>query len=156
MPDRTTDPVDALLPRIGALLTRYGSGLQPPCPPERLVELRARCAAELGAELPEGYAALLARTDGLNWDGAVINASHRAPVVGHPGRRLNDVVEMNLIWRDHPSMAAWFVCGESNLDLYALHLATGRFHVLEQVPTHSFEAYDTFAELFEAAYRDRL
>src|SRR5688572_29761582 len=71
-----------LLAEVRTEQARYGGHRQPPCTEERLALLRRRVREELGAELPDEYAAFLREQDGLNYNGLFIYASETRPIVG--------------------------------------------------------------------------
>jgi hypothetical protein len=135
---------------------RYGEQRQPACTEERSERLRRRMHEELGAELPNEYAAFLRTQDGLNHNGVFVYASETAPVVGSPRATIQGIVEANLGWRYDEQPSTYLVFGEGNMDLYARHLPTGEYHVIDRVPGNLVETYPSFDDLLAAALRAHL
>jgi hypothetical protein len=142
-----------LLDELEAVQARYGEQPQPPCPDDRLEQLRQRVREELGAELPDEYIAFLRTRDGLNHNGLFIYASETAPVVGATNATIQGVVQANLGWRDYEPWGAYLVFGEGNMDLYVRHLPTGEYRVIDRVPGNIIETHPSFDRLLAAALR---
>jgi len=140
-----------LLTRLRLAQATYGEQSQPPCPDERLARLRRRVRDELGADLPDEYAAFLREQDGLNHNGLFVYASEPTPIVGATGATIQGMVEANLIWRDDEHMIPYLVFGDGNLDLYALHVPTGEYQVVDRVPGNLIATYPSFEHLIAAA-----
>jgi hypothetical protein len=145
-----------LLDELAAARARYGEQRQPPCTDDQLVRLRQRVREELGAELPDEYAAFLRGQDGLNHNGLFIYASETAPVVGARDATIQGIVEANLGWRDVEQMVTYLVFGEGNMDLYVRHLPTGAYQVIDRVPGNLIETHPSFDQLLAAALRSHL
>lgn len=145
-----------LLAEVRAEQARYGGHRQPPCTEERLARLRRRVREELGAELPDEYVELLREQDGLNYNGLFIYASETTPIVGARDASIQGIVEANLGWRDIESMNVYLVFGDGNMDLYARHLPTGEYHVLDRVPGNLIETHPSFELLMAAAFKSHL
>lgn len=145
-----------LLDEVRAEQARYGGHIQPPCTEERLAQLRLRVRDELGAELPEEYADLLRMQDGMNYNGLFLYASETTPIVRARGAAIQGIVEANLGWRDDERLNAYLVFGDGNMDLYARHLPTGEYHVLDRVPGNLIETHPSFELLIVAALTSHL
>jgi hypothetical protein len=145
-----------LLDELEAARVRYGEPRQPPCTDDRLEQLRQRMREELGAELPDEYAAFLRDQDGMNHNGLFIYASGTAPVVGARDATIQGIVEANLGWRDVEQMVSYLVFGEGNMDVYVLHVPTGAYQVIDRVPGNLIETHPSFDQLLAAALRAHL
>jgi len=145
-----------LLARLRAAQATYGEQSQPPCTDERLAHLRRRVRDELGTDLPDEYAAFLRTQDGLNHNGLFIYASETTPIVGTAGATIQGIVEANQIWRDDERLTRYLIFGDGNLDLYARHLPTGEYHVVDRVPGNLVATYPSFEQLIAAALEAHL
>lgn len=145
-----------LLDELEAARAGYGEQRQTPCTDDQLEQLRQRVREQLGAELPDEYAAFLRTQDGLNHNGLFIYASETAPVVGARDATIQGIVEANLVWRDVEQMVTYLVFGEGNMDLYVRHLPTGAYQVIDRVPGNLVETYGSFEQLLAAALRAHL
>jgi hypothetical protein len=142
-----------LLAELEAERARYGGRRQPACTDDRLERLRRRVRQRLDAELPREYAAFLRVQDGLNHNGLFVYASETAPVVGASDATIQGLVEANLVWSDDERLRSYLVFGDGNMDLYARHLPTGEYHVLDRVPGNLIERYPSFEQLLAAALK---
>jgi hypothetical protein len=147
---------EQLLTQVGAEQAKYGERAQPPCTEERLDGLRRRARQELGAEVPEEYAAFLRAQDGLNHNGLFIYASETSPVAGAPDAAIEGLVEANLGWRDDEHFNNYLVFGEGNMDLYVRHLPTGDYQVIDRTPGNLIETHPSFNQLLAAALKAHL
>lgn len=147
---------EQLLTQVGAEQARYGERSQPPCTEERLERLRRRARQELGAEVPEEYAAFLRTQDGLNHNGLFIYASETSPVNGAPDATIEGFVEANLGWRDDEFFKDYLVYGEGNMDLYVRHLPTGDYQTIDRTPGNLIGTHPSFEQLIAAALQAHL
>ena len=147
---------EQLLDELEATQARYGEQRQPPCTDHRVEHLRQRVREELGAELPDAYAAFLRARDGLNHNGLFIYASETAPIVGATNATIQGIVQANLAWRDDEHFVNYLVFGEGNMDLYVRHLPTGDYHVVDRVPGNLIETHPSFEQLLAVALRAHL
>jgi SMI1 / KNR4 family (SUKH-1) len=147
---------ERLLTAVGAEQAKYGEQSQPPCTEERLERLRRRTRAELGAELPEEYAAFLRTQDGLNHNGLFIYASEPSPVAGAGDAVIEGFVEANLGWREDEHFRAYLIFGEGNMDFYVRHLPTGEYQVIDRTPGNLIETHPSFDGLIAAALKAHL
>jgi hypothetical protein len=145
-----------LLDELRAAQAKYGEQRQPACTEARLERLRQRVRDELGAELPDEYAAFLRAQDGLNHNGLFIYASETAPVVGSTHATIQGIVEANLGWRDDERFLEYLALGEGNMDVYVRHVPTGEYHVVDRVPGNLIERYRSFDQLLAAALKAHL
>jgi len=148
--------LDTLISEIADRKAQRQRHLQPPCPPDRLDGLRKNCLADLKSPLPEGYAELLRRTDGIDWNGTVFYASATAPIVGYSDRLIEGFIEANLNRRSGGECEHLLIFGESGMEMYAFSMDTQHFHVLDQLSLDQLEEYASFEQLFTAAYEKRL
>lgn len=140
-----------LLKRVGEEQRRFGSRLQPPCSEEQLQLLVTGADKELHTELPPEYLNFLRLTNGLDWNGVVIYASDTVPIVGHPDRFINGIVEMNLNYREDPRFEDLLVIGSNGMDIYTYRISTGACEVYDEVPHELVETVPTFDELITKA-----
>lgn len=145
-----------LLSEVEAAQAKYGGRMQPPCSGEQLARLRESVRRGLQAELPEAYAALLRRTDGLNWNGLFIYASEETAIVGAPDASIPGFAEMNVLYRDDEWFDDLLVFGEGNMDLYVRRISTGEYQVIDRVPGNVIETLPSFERLLAAAIEAHL
>ena len=88
----------------------------------RIAALRAALQREFGATLPEDYAALLRRSDGVDFDGLVLYGSWQSEVTPGPGGFWQGLVAANKLWREGPGHEAYLILGETDIDLFTVGL----------------------------------
>jgi hypothetical protein len=130
--------------------------ITPPAPAQEIATLREKIRPELGIDLPEDYAAFLAASNGLDWNGTVFHATERRTEA--PGRPfLDGVIEANLDLRHVEELARLLVLGEFEVvDLFVYDPASPSFRILDRFSLHTYEQYDSFELLFAAAIGRRL
>ena len=145
-----------LLAEVRAAQIKYGEQSQPTCTGGRIAQLRRRVREELGAELPDDYAAFLRTQNGLNHNGLFIYASETTPIVGLSNAIIEGIIEANQGWRADESLADYLVFGEGNMDVYVRHLPTGDYRVLSRTPVAHIETHPSFDHLIAAALKAHL
>lgn len=140
-----------LLKTIGERASSYGESLQPPCSTESLAALHNRVQDELGVQLPEEFAAFLAKVNGLDWNGLVIYASERSPIVGYTDRFIEGIVEGNLSHRDQEPMNDFLVFGDDGDALYTFCISDRSYQVITTIGLTVLETFATFDELLTNA-----
>ena len=140
-----------LLRRVAAEQARSGGGPQNPCSQVQFARLRWRVRTELDAELPAEYVDLLAQVNGLDWNGVVLYASETTPIVGHPGRSIAGLVEVNLAFRDDQRFADLLVLGSDGMDIFTYRVSAGGYEVYDEVPHDLLAAGLSFDALMTRA-----
>jgi hypothetical protein len=124
--------------------------------PQALKKLRLRAAQELGHDIPQQYADFLAITDGLDWNGLVVYASERTPIVGYSDRFIEGFVEGNLNYRDFEPMNGFLVFADDGVALYAYCISARQFQVILSVGLSVLKSFPTFDELLASAFQDHV
>ena len=88
----------------------------------RIEALRGALLREFGATLPDEYAALLRRSDGLDFDGLVLYGSWQSEATPGPGGFWQGLVATNKLWRHGHGHDGWLVLGETDIDLFTVNL----------------------------------
>lgn len=146
-----------LLEEIHDEQAKYNETRQPPATDDDIAKLTKRASEEFGTALPEQYFEFLRGENGIDYNGLVIYGTATLPLVDDPSKSLGGFVETNLLWRDNPDLKSYLVFGEGNLDLYALHLETGEFRVIDRTPTSNVEErHSSFDALLASAIRAHL
>ena len=129
--------------------------LHPPATEAEIDDLRRQAVRSLGAELPEAYLDLLRLADGVQFDGVIVYASHRAPDAD-PHAAPPSLVEANLSLREADVFGDYVVFGGADDLLLALHRPTGEYQALDPFGLDADEAFDSFNALVLWAYGKRL
>lgn len=88
----------------------------------RIAALRGALQREFGATLPDDYAALLRRSDGVDFDGLVLYGSTQSQASPGPGGFWQGLVTANKLWRQGPGHDGYLVLGETDIDLFTVSL----------------------------------
>lgn len=139
-----TEPLDRLLDEVA----EQGWELNKPASPSALAGADAWFRARTGGQLPSGYRDVLARTDGLDFNGSVLYATHDARTVG--GLFVAGLAESNERLAD--SGGTWI--GEANGDLFGL--AAGAWAIADKVSRQVLEQHDDCTALLARVLRKYL
>jgi hypothetical protein len=146
----------ALLETVRDRMKSYGEGSQPPCSPSELEKLRNRAVHELGHAVPDVYAAFLALANGLDWNGLVVYASERTPIVGHTDRFIEGYVEANLDYRGFDPLSNYLIFADDGVVFYTYHISLARYEVILRVGLSVLESFGSFDELLVSAFKGHL
>jgi hypothetical protein len=130
--------------------------VQPGADEATIAAVRERLRSLFGATLPDAYADLLRREDGVDVDGLVLYGSWQTPDVRGPGGFWQGLVAANLLWRDVPGREDYLVLGDSDLYLLTVDLDGSAPLLRDRVtaePVESFPDVATAIELLLAARR---
>lgn len=130
--------------------------MQPGADEATIATVRERLRSLFGAVLPDAYADLLRREDGVDVDGLVLYGSWQSPDARGPGGFWQGLVAANLLWRDVPGREDYLVLGDSDLYLLTVDLDGGAPLLRDRVtaePVESFPDVATAIELLLAARR---
>jgi hypothetical protein len=130
--------------------------VQPGADEAAIAAVRERLRSLFGATLPDAYADLLRREDGVDVDGLVLYGSWQSPDARGPGGFWQGLVAANLLWRDVPGRESYLVLGDSDLYLLTVDLDGGAPLLRDRVtaePVESFPDVATAIELLLAARR---
>jgi hypothetical protein len=145
-----------ILGKVLRQMRREGSKPQPACSPQDLLKMRRRASEQFSTALPRAYCTFLTITNGLDWDGLVIYATHRIPIVGFDDRFIDGFVEANLAHRDYPVFNDLLVFGENGTVVFVFDMAHREYQVLMNIGLDVLERYSTFDKLMTNALGEHL
>jgi len=116
------DGMDAVIVAARDAQVAVGEIVQPGADEARIAALRAALQREFGATLPDDYAALLRRSDGVDFDGLVLYGSWQSEANPGPGGFWQGLIAANKLWREGPGHEAYLVLGETDIDLFTVNL----------------------------------
>ncbi|MDP5277803.1 YrhA family protein [Sphingomonas sp. DG1-23] len=114
--------MDAVIMAARDAQVAIGETVQAGADEARIGVLRGALQREFGATLPEDYAALLRRSDGVDFDGLVLYGSAQSEANPGPGGFWQGLVAANKLWREGPGHARYLVLGETDIDLFTVDL----------------------------------
>jgi hypothetical protein len=123
--------------------------VQPGADETAIAALRARLRARFGAALPDAYADLLRREDGVDVDGLVLYGSWQSPDARGPGGFWQGLVATNELWRDVPGREDYLVLGDSDLYLLTVDLDGGAPVLRDRVTAEPVERFPDVATAIE-------
>lgn len=139
--------LDGLLDQVVA----EGWSLNPPATAEGIAAVERWFQSQVGIDLPDGYGSLLKRTDGLDFNGAVIYASADSteqvfiPGIAESNARLNEDLETSQRY-----------VGETGSDLYAVEAGGTRWSIVDRVSRDVDETFASSEEMLAAVLRKYL
>jgi hypothetical protein len=146
--------LDDILGRVAAEEARFKYHLQPPCPDDKLEEMKQQAREAFGVEVPDGYVRFLRRMNGLDFNGTLFFAAQKEPRVDKPSTFIEGFVDANLIRREYAENFLFF--GESGMEMYAYNLDSSRYEVVDSVSLDAYESFGSYGELMTAALEKRL
>lgn len=114
--------MDAVIVAARDAQVAVGEQVQAGADEARIATLRAALQREFGATLPDDYAALLRRSDGVDFDGLVLYGSWQSEATPGPAGFWQGVVAANRLWRQGPGHEKYLVLGETDIDLFTVDL----------------------------------
>jgi hypothetical protein len=125
--------------------TPFDEPVQPGADEAAIADLRVRLRERFGATLPEAYADLLRREDGVDADGLVLYGSRQSPQARGPGGFWQGLVAANELWRDVPGLEDHLVLGDSDLYLLTVDLDGGAPVLRDRVTAEPVERFPDVA-----------
>ena len=116
------DGMDAVIIAAREAQVAVGEMVQSGADEKRIEALRAALQREFGATLPDDYAALLRRSDGVDFDGLVLYGSWQTEETPGPAGFWQGLVAANRLWRQGYGHEKWLVLGETDMDLFTVAL----------------------------------
>ena len=146
-----------LLAAMRAEQVQFNRRQQPPLSEAAREVFKSRVAYTLSYELPQVYLDLLAITDGLSWNGAVLYASETR-LRANDELDIQGMLEANIQLRLAYTPDKDFIYfAESGMDAYRHNLVADKFEISDRVVGDSiFETFDTAEELFQQLFTNML
>lgn len=146
-----------LLDQIRERILEHGGMAQPPCPTEKLAELRRQANRKLAFDLPRQYLAFLSINDGLLWNGLCVFASERGLIANQSDTFIDGCVERNIEEREFDDrMFRYFVFAEDGEVSFSFNILDDRYEVVSRVGRHVDERFDSFDSLLALAMRNHI
>ena len=130
--------------------------MQPPCPTTAIQELREASRKHLSYSIPDEYAEFLSQTNGLVWNGLVIYASDRTPIVGYSDRFIEGFIDGNLGYRDFEPMKDYLVFADDGTSLYVYDIGEAAHRIILRVGLSIMESFTSFEILIAKALEEHL
>ena len=105
-----------------AAQTALGEAVQTAAGEDQIEALRDALRREFGAALPEDYAEMLRRADGMDFDGLVLYGSWQSEANPGPGGFWQGLIVANTMWREGLGRKGYLVLGETDIDLLTIAL----------------------------------
>lgn len=145
-----------LIKQIANEMKRFGLTQQPACSPNDIDTLKRNALHELGHTIPGAYLAFLSVVNGLDWNGLVVYASERSPIVGFTDRFIEGFVEGNLAYRDFEPLKGYLIFADDGDALFTYQISTSKYQVVASVGLTLLESFNTFDELLCNALQSHL
>ena len=146
------------LQQIEAKKTSYKGKPQPPAPALQLDALRSQSREQFSYDLPETYLALLALSDGVNYNSYPLYASKTLPITGYSDRFIEGFLEANDLWEDYEENSDHhlLIFGETAGDLFLFDRRDQKYKVTDKVGGDAYQEFERFEELAEQLFRNAL
>jgi hypothetical protein len=146
------------LQQIAAKKAKYKGRPQPPTESTQLAALQKQVREQFSYELPEAYVALLALSDGVNFNSYTLYASKTLPISGYTDRFIEGFVEANDLWEDYEENTDHHLLmfGETGSDLFLFDRRDQKFKVTDKVGGDAYQEFSSFEELAEQLFKSAL
>lgn len=146
------------LQQIAAKKAKYKGRTQPPAESTQLAALQKQVREQFSYELPETYVALLALSDGVNFNSYTLYASTTLPISGYTDRFIEGFIEANDLWGDYEENTDHHLLmfGETGGDLFLFDRRDQKFKVTDKVGGDAYQEFNSFEELAEQFFKSVL
>ncbi|WP_135987243.1 YrhA family protein [Sphingomonas naasensis] len=141
--------MDAVIVAARDAQVAVGEVVQPGADEARIAVLRGALQRAFGATLPDDYAALLRRSDGVDFDGLVLYGSAQSEAAPGPGGFWQGLIAANRLWREGPGHDAYLVLGETDMDLFTVNLDGTAPVLRDKVSSDVNERFPSVAEALQ-------
>lgn len=154
----TLEELSGYLQQMQAEDARFGDLSQPLATSDSVAVLKQQAREKFNYELPSAYEALLALSDGVNFNGYTLYASKTRPIAGYSDRLIEGFVEANKLWEEYAQNADHhlLVFGETGDDLFLFDRRDQKFKVIDKVGGDAYEEFDSFEELAAQLFKNAL
>ena len=143
------------LEEVGRFLREeLGEGLRPPSSEDEIEDLRRRSNAALGASVPDPYAELLRITNGLDWNGFMLYASHSERTEMFERDVIDGYVEMNSELRSFEPFRDYLFFAAGEMTHYVYNLVESRYEELSRDCGELLEVFGSFDAMLTKALYD--
>jgi len=141
--------MDAVIMAARDAQVAVGEVVQAGADEARIAALRVALQREFGATLPDDYAALLRRSDGVDFDGLVLYGSAQSEAAPGPAGFWQGLVAANRLWREGPGHERYLVLGETDIDLFTVDLDGGNPVLRDKVSSDVNETFPSVGAAIE-------
>lgn len=151
-----------LLNEIQVDKAMYNRDLAPPASAEELSVVQTAARQQLNYTLPAAYLKVLARSNGVDWNGFELYGTSELTTKVAAGQTFYErigVVEANLLWREYPPNGDYVFLAQSGDELYCHHLTNGKFEIVDRItkePIYEPSSFDTCEELLAVLFNHML
>jgi hypothetical protein len=150
------DAMDEVVEKVAAEQRGVGETVLAPASEDQIVAEQEVLRDRFGAELPAGYARLLSKVNGVDFNGVVLYGVGYTQASPGADGFWQGLAEANTLWREGLSHEAYLVLGESDMDLLTVDLDGRRPVLRDKVSSDVFEEFTTVDEAVERLLQSRL
>jgi len=148
--------IDQLMTHVLKVMKKMGSTPQPPCPRDRIEELRRLILQKFGHPLPDDYLRALSIVDGLSWCGVHLFSSDPTLWVERACGIPYGFFEMNLFSRDFEPNCDYLIFADDGVANYTYCISAAQYQVVLTVGLTLMASYETFEELMIDAFKSNI
>jgi hypothetical protein len=122
------------------------------------IELTVKLAKKkLNVDLPEGFLNFLRFRNGFGYEGLLVyGAVLSAPASKQEGEFYRDIVEVNAIWRERDEHKNYLFFADSDMYLYGLKLASGKYEQQDRYSSDVLQVYPDFDQMIADTIKIKL
>jgi hypothetical protein len=148
--------MQAVIEQVQVDQVKYGEAGQGAATHEQIARVRADVQARFGATLPEDFADFLSRSNGVDYNGAVIYGASQSIAAPGPNEFWQGIVAANAEWRNGPGHENYLVLGETDMDLLTVDLDGTNVVLRDKVSSDVNERFSSVSEAIESILKKRL
>lgn len=130
--------------------------MQPPATDKDILSLMKELKGKHSISLPLDYIELLKISNGLEFSGLRIYATHTIPIEGHSDRFIEGILDANAIWWENPDTRKYLFFGEDDLSLFGFNTETGEYEDLDRVSLDAMDNFSNFTSLISQSINTRI
>ncbi len=112
--------------------------------------------AELNVDLPNDYAKILERVNGLEFNGFILYGIDQNLLSKQPNQSINGLIEYNKIWYENEWQKKYIFIGESNISWYVYDFAECKYVELDNPSGRQNEVFSSLDYMVEKILSDAL
>jgi len=145
------------LEEIRKIERKYGDDLNKPASIDVVKELEQNVQEKFySAVLPEGYKQFLSAVNGLDFNGLVIYGVDSSISEHEADEEIHGFIETNELWHENDWQKRYLFFGDSDVSLYCLDTAKGKYLELDKPSGTTMNEYENFNSMLEEALRTSL
>ncbi len=145
-----------LIKRIAGERKRYGLAMQSPATEMEIQSLLRESTRKLNYNIDSEYETFLRSVNGLTWNGFLVYATTKMPIVGRTDTFIDGFVDTNLAFREVDIARELVVFAEGGDDQFVFNIRLQKFAEIDRVSLDVYEEFESCSSLLHHVLRRSL